>query len=233
MGPTASSSSRAGCAFESPNSDWWAPIRQQPCHGGNSQRFYLTSRDRFYYAVSSKSSGLCLDISNASTSVGAALIQFGCYLTNNQLFYLEQPFRSREERTVDTDPDHCVSSVQYNGVNCVYGYHAGLGWGSGSPKFYDEVDRCALWHDNGCWNVNLYSGANEGNFGCTQTVNFINCVERVIPSTYEEMMARTCILDSALKLGADICEPFGRGTFYPLYDARTTGGACATLVRYP
>lgn len=113
--------------------------------------------------------------------------------------------------------------------NCTYGFRVGAGWGSGD-RFYDQVDRCALLHDNGCWSVNHLTGINEGNTGCNQDVNFMACIDAVEPQSDEEAAAKDCIQTTLIRTAADICEPFywtyGRGYLYPLYtpDASSNPG---------
>lgn len=105
-------------------------------------------------------------------------------------------------------------------MNCIYGFQTGAGWGSG-PQFYDQVDRCAYLHDRGCWSINLATGRDEGETGCSQDVNFMACIDAVEPQSAEEQAAKTCIQSSLLRAAADICElptvAFGRGYMYPLY----------------
>ncbi|MFT3765096.1 MAG: hypothetical protein QM820_06220 [Minicystis sp.] len=117
-----------------------------------------------------------------------------------------------------------VGSVPYG--NCIYGFHTGLNWYSSTTAFYDAVDRCAFLHDNQCWAVNHFSGVNEGLGGCSQTVNFIACIEQVTPQNQEEADAKDCVENSLLRVGADICEPNhafrGRGYEYPLYPGDET-----------
>jgi hypothetical protein len=231
----------SGLCLDVPNWNWGVQVQQWPCHGGDNQRFWLRDQGNGLYQLVAKHSGLCLDVSGASYSAGAGIIQWGCSSGYNQRFTLGLPARSAGDKSLCStglgDGKNCVPDVQVSGIvpyaNCVYGFHVGSGWGSGTSAFYDEVDRCSFWHDNGCWNVNRYTGVDEGGGGCTQTVNFINCVEHVIPSTQEEAAARSCILNSLLDTGANICEPFGRGTFYPLYDASTSGGSCGSDWAYP
>jgi hypothetical protein len=231
----------SGMCLEAHHNTWGTQLYQWPCHGGENQRFWLHDRGGGYYQIQGKYTGLCLDVSGYSYSSGANIIQWGCASSSNQFFYLGLPARSSTDKSSCTtglgDGKNCAPDVQISGIvpyaNCVYGFHVGAGWGSGTAAFYDEMDRCAFWHDSGCWNVNRYTGVDEGGGGCTQTVNFINCVERVIPSTQEEAAARSCVLNSLLAVGANICEPFGRGTFYPLYDPTTTGGRCTAAWSYP
>jgi hypothetical protein len=139
----------------------------------------------------------------------------------------------------------CKPDAERHGIvpyaNCVYGFHTGLSWGSGTAAFYDQIDRCAFLHDNGCWNINRFSWVDEGNGGCSQTVNFMACVDRATPATLEEASAKDCIVNSLIRTGADICEPlviFGlpRGYSYPLYsgdDASNPKPVCRTGWLYP
>ncbi|WP_224247685.1 RICIN domain-containing protein [Hyalangium gracile] len=231
----------SGLCVDVPNGNWGVTLYQWPCHGGDNQRFWLRERGTGSYEIVAKHTGLCLDVSGAGYGAGTNIIQWGCHGLPNQSFRLGLSGRPQGEKNACAsglgDGKNCSPDVQVSGIvpyaNCVYGFHVGAGWGSGTAAVYDEVDRCAFWHDSGCWNVNHATWVNEGNGGCSQTVNFIACVERIIPSTQEEAAARSCILNSLLAVGANICEPFGRGTFYPLYDAATTGGRCAGAWSYP
>jgi hypothetical protein len=231
----------SGLCLEAHDNTWGTLLYQWTCHGGENQRFRLQDRGGGYYQIQAKYTGLCLDVAGASNTPATNTVQWGCNGAANQSFSLGLPARSATDKNACTaglgDGKSCAPNVQISGIvpyaNCVYGFHVGAGWGSGTAAFYDEVDRCAFWHDSGCWNVNRFTGVDEGNGGCSQTVNFIHCVERIIPSTQEEAAARSCVLNSLLAVGANICEPFGRGTFYPLYDATTTGGRCAGAWSYP
>lgn len=233
--------SHSGLCLEAHFNTWGMYLYQWTCHGGENEKFWLQDRGNGYYQIRAKYTGLCLDVSGASYSAGATVVQWGCSGNTNQLFYLGLPARSSADKNLCTnglgEGKNCKPDVQISGIvpyaNCEYGFHLGAGWGSGTSAYYDELDRCSLWHDLGCWNVNRYTGVDEGGGGCTQTVNFINCVERVVPSTQEEAAARACVLQSLLASGANICEPFGRGTFYPLYDPSTSGGSCGSGWLYP
>lgn len=113
------------------------------------------------------------------------------------------------------------------GFNLNYGFHCGAGWGGSTTNTYDGLDACCFYHDSECWNINGRSGVNETGGGCSQTVNFINCVEKVRPTSSETEQARNFILNSLLRIGADICELrpwwawWNRGDFYPIYDPWT------------
>jgi len=113
------------------------------------------------------------------------------------------------------------------GFNLNYGFHCGAGWGGGITRAYDALDACCFYHDSNCWNINRKTGVDETGGGCSQTVNFIRCVEAVVPTSTETEQARIFILNSLLRIGADICELrpwwafWPRGSFYPLYDPKT------------
>lgn len=146
--------------------------------------------------------------------------------TSWRFFWTGAPRGSAEKAACNpaTTGEPCKSQLTSEEVlfktNCTYGYHVGASWGSGSHKFYDAVDRCAFLHDNGCWTKNKATDVEEAGWACNQTVNFIACVEAVVPQSKEEEDARTCILGSWLKVVANECEPFcfgNRGCMYPLY----------------
>jgi hypothetical protein len=64
-----------------------------------------------YYQLKSVSSGLCVDVSKASTAAGASAIQFGCSTGRNQRFY----FRSLSSTTYQLSPQHSAQCLQTSG----------------------------------------------------------------------------------------------------------------------
>lgn len=141
------------------------------------------------------------------------------------------PSFSGEHRKACTDaqgtkctPDVVKTAANFN-LN--YGFHCGAGWGGGKTTTYDAIDACCFYHDSNCWNINRKTGVDESGGGCSQTVNFIRCVEAVKPTSTETEQARNFILTSLLRVGADICEIrpwwawWERGAFYPGYDPKT------------
>lgn len=202
---------------------WGAEIVQADCNGSIHQLFRLTYKDANHYEIRTAQMNHCLDLSGNSSASGTPLVQWYCNGGYNQQFYWSVPNRSGAERDAcAAAPSVCkptLTDASY--FQCIYGYRVGVGWGS-ENRVYDELDRCAFWHDSGCWSFNFNSGADEGNLGCTQTVNFINCVEKVMPESLEEAQAKDCIMQGALRVGADICEPgVPRGSYYPLYSGTT------------
>lgn len=117
----------------------------------------------------------------------------------------------------------CKSSVEIRngGFNLAYGYHCGAGWGSGTTEVYDDVDACCFYHDSNCWNISR--GLDLGGAGCSSSINFIACVEDVRAQSPETSEAKKFILNSLLRVAADICElrptwaAWARGNLYPLY----------------
>jgi hypothetical protein len=64
-----------------------------------------------YFQLKSVSSGLCVDVSGASTAAGAAAIQFGCSSGKNQRFY----FRALSSTTYQLAAQHSASCLQTSG----------------------------------------------------------------------------------------------------------------------
>jgi hypothetical protein len=208
---------------------WGAEIVQADCNGSIHQLFRLNYKEANHYEIRTAQMNHCLDLSGNSSASGTSLVQWYCNGGYNQQFYWSVPNRIGAERDAcSADPSYCKTNLTDAWYfQCIYGYRVGVGWGSGT-RVYDELDRCAYWHDNGCWSFNFTSGADEGNNGCTQTVNFINCVEQVMPESIEEAQAKDCIMQSFLRAGADICEPgVPRGSYYPLYSGTTLANATA------
>ncbi|MFE2554424.1 family 20 glycosylhydrolase [Streptomyces sp. NPDC059352] len=56
--------------------------------GGNNQRFTLTAEPDGSYSVKNVNSGLCMDVTGNSTTVGAAIIQWTCTGNANQHWYV-------------------------------------------------------------------------------------------------------------------------------------------------
>lgn len=206
--------------------NWGAEIVQGECTGAINQLFRLTYKEADHYEIRAAQTNHCLDVSGNSSANGAKLVQWYCNGGYNQQFYWHVPLRSGADRDACVaDPSACKPNLtDASAFQCVYGYRTGVNWGSGS-RVYDELDRCAFWHDQGCWGVNLNSGVDEGNGGCPQTVNYISCVEKVMPESIEEAIAKDCVMSSLLRTGADICEPFvPRGSYYPLYSGTLLSG---------
>lgn len=137
---------------------------------------------------------------------------------------------ARQSVSTPCAPD---GQVVDGGFNLHYGFHCGSGWGGPTNLIYDDLDACCFYHDSTCWNTNQRTRVDEGGAGCSQTVNFINCVERVVPQNAETEAARRWILGSLIRVGADICELrpwwawWPRGALYPTYDPRTaSSGRC-------
>jgi len=203
--------------------NWGAEIVQEDCNGSIHQLFRLTYKEANNYEIRTAQMNHCLDLSNNSSASGTRLVQWYCNGGYNQQFFWSVPNRTGAERDAcSADPSICKTNLtDASYFQCIYGYRVGSGWGWGT-RVYDEIDRCAYWHDNGCWSFNFNSGADEGNGGCTQTVNFISCVEKIMPESIEEAQAKDCIMQSFLRFGADTCEPsVPRGSYYPLYSGNT------------
>ncbi|MFO0577269.1 MAG: hypothetical protein U1A78_24960 [Polyangia bacterium] len=106
------------------------------------------------------------------------------------------------------------------GFNMAYGFYCGLGWGPESnyrsALSYDRIDECCHMHDGNCW---TQPGDNEVSKMLRNAVHFIKCVEQTEPKSREEAMAKFYILNSGIRIGAEIAEPFawlfGRGYLYP------------------
>ena len=126
-------------------------------------------------------------------------------------------------RDLCTQSGRCKPTLEKRdgGFNMAYGYHCGAGWGSGTTAVYDDVDACCFYHDSNCWNISR--GNDLGGTGCSNSVNFVSCVEAVNPQSPETAEAKTFILNSLLRVAADICELrpswalWPRGWLYPLY----------------
>ena len=214
------------------SSDWGAEIVQANCDGSVKQQFRLKYKGSNYYEIQTVQNNHCLDVAGGSTANGTRLIQWYCNGGFNQQFYWNPPYRIGDERDAcAATPNTCKTNVTSTSiVQCIYGYRTGKDRGPGT-RVYDELDRCSYWHNNGCWSVNLNSGVDEGYLSCSQDVNFINCVEQVIPESVEEVEAKECIMGTLLRQGADVCEFWlPRGSLYPLYSgnlfAATTKPQC-------
>lgn len=64
------------------------PIRQNDCHGGDSQKFLLDYYGLFY-EIRSKVTRKCLDVANRSPFNGAVIQQWGCHGGDNQRFQIQ------------------------------------------------------------------------------------------------------------------------------------------------
>jgi len=217
-----------------------ARILQYPCTGVPAQRWrneYVGGGDEF--KVVSLISGKVLDVYYAQTQNGATMQIWGWGGGQNQKFRVHRDAADRNFCSAN-DPASCVADVITTGPyssysDCRYGYNTGAGWSNYEYVYYDATDRCAWWHDKECWSRNNGTGCYEGMGGCSQDVNFISCVERVMPVTAEEQANRECVANSMLEDAADACEPFtsGRGGMYPLYNAEREGGYCDDVAYAP
>lgn len=106
------------------------------------------------------------------------------------------------------------------GFNMNYGFYCGAGWGPDgnyrSSLAYDRIDQCCLFHDTQCWSR---PDDNDASRALRNAVHFIKCVEQVEPKSREEALAKFYIMNSLLRIGAELAEPFawlfGRGYLFP------------------
>lgn len=220
--------------FGNPNDG--ASLRQWSCGNTPSQQFKVEYVDSNYYRLVAKHNGKCVDVSGAGTANGTRIQMWTCNGTAAQQFYWDVSGRNSSDRAscASGDGGQCYPDGVTDGVNYLYGWHFGMNFGSSSARFYDAIDRCALWHDNGCWNVNSRTGVDETNSGCSQSVNVMKCFQQVVPESSQEAAAKEFVMKSALRVGADICDPAGWGTLYPIYPAtNTTSNSFCTGAWYP
>ncbi|MFT3771131.1 MAG: RICIN domain-containing protein [Minicystis sp.] len=202
-----------------------ASLVQWTCNGGDNQKFRFHYIDDNTYEIIPKHSGKCLDVTGWGIPQGAEIQQWPCGGVANQLFYLDLEGRSVAEKDAckaGIDASQCTPYVEAYSTrpytNCIYGLHVGAYYGSTSSRYYDAIDLCAYYHDNDCWDYNPRSGVLETGYMCSATVNFMACVANVVPQSREEADAKECIMHSQLASAASICDPFGWGSWYTLYD---------------
>jgi|GEM_PF-924215 len=67
-----------------------ANLEQYTCHGNKNQKFSLINEENGWYQIQAEHSGLCLDVSKGSQSLGESVIQWECKQSNsaNQQFQL-------------------------------------------------------------------------------------------------------------------------------------------------
>jgi len=173
------------------------------CHRGKNQIWKLKKESiRIKRNVAKH---YCLDIQGGDIKAGKKLIIWRCHKKDNQKF-VTGPLLKGLTPTVAAEMGFpqfkkCKELVQseqcYLGTKIVvpldkssfrYGFRTGS-WPHLANTNYTldfgeqySVDRCAFAHDNHQWNT--------GNDSCSNDIGFLNCLDRVRPSTGSEALAR-------------------------------------------